>query len=77
MYNEKIKLQELREVIKIQTADGNWNYDAYMHGMANGLIMALSVVTDKRDEVEPAFLEAPKVWLKNIESKEIKTIEIK
>jgi len=64
-YNHKIKLQDLREIIKIQCADGNWNSDPYMHGMANGLLMALSIVTDKRSELEPAFLEAPSVWLKD------------
>ncbi len=50
-------LNELREVIKIQNSDGNWNYDEYMRGMANGLILADSVVSDST--VSPEFFEEP------------------
>ena len=55
------KIEELNEVVKIQCSSGNWNYDNYMHGMANGLILARAIMLG----VEPKFLEAPKKWLKN------------
>jgi len=52
-------LEKLDEIIKIQCTDGNWNWDAYMHGMANGLIAARSMITGK----SPEYLDAPKKWL--------------
>lgn len=63
--NEKA-LSDLREITKIQCSNGNWNYDAYMHGLANGLIMALATM----EGTEPAFLSAPKEWLRDRPSPE-------
>jgi hypothetical protein len=54
------QLQALRNVTEIQLTDGNWNYDYYMHGMANGLILALAIMENK----EVKFLSAPKKWLR-------------
>lgn len=54
-------MSELEDVLKIQCSNGNWNYDAYMMGLANGLIMAKSLITNE----EPVFLDAPKKWLKD------------
>jgi hypothetical protein len=48
-------LDKLREVNAVQQADGNWNYDPYMHGMANGLELALAIMEGR----EPAYKEAP------------------
>lgn len=53
---------DLDDVLNIQRQNGNWNYDPYMHGLANGLIMARSLVTGE----EPEFLDAPEKWLKDI-----------
>lgn len=55
----------LDDVIAVQCADGNWNYDPYMHGLANGLLLAKSIFT----KVEPDFLEAPETWKKDVELK--------
>ena len=52
-------LEALRESIAIQCADGNWNYDPYMHGMANGMLFALSLF----EAGTPEYLEAPEKWL--------------
>lgn len=52
-------LDKLKEIRDVQCSDGNWNYDAYMHGLANGLIMAVAIMEGK----EPEFLTAPKEWL--------------
>jgi hypothetical protein len=60
IFEESIKT--LREMLAVQCADGNWNYDPYMHGMANGMIFALSLFDNKR----PEYIEAPDVWLCDI-----------
>jgi hypothetical protein len=63
---ERDRLQEalksLKKLTVIQKSSGNWNYDAYMQGMANGMILAVNCF--EKDK-EPEFLEAPKVWLKD------------
>lgn len=52
--------ERLKEIVDIQCHDGNWNANRYMHGMANGLILALSIVEGNEN---PAFLDAPAKWL--------------
>lgn len=64
-------LNTLREMTDVQCNDGNWNYDPYMHGMANGMIFALSLFDDK----PPEFLEAPEQWLKYLPDTDAKAIE--
>lgn len=61
--NIEERIQKLEDLIKIQSQDGNWNYDPYMHGLANGLILALATLKGK----EPKYLDAPKEWLCNKE----------
>lgn len=51
-------LDQLKSMEKIQRASGNWDFDPYMHGLANGLILAVATLEGK----EPQFLEAPKEW---------------
>ncbi len=50
---------DLEDVIKVQCSNGNWNHDKYMHGLANGLIVAKSIVYGG----EPNFLDAPDEWI--------------
>lgn len=57
----KDRIKALKDVTKIQTSNGNWNYDPYMHGMANGLLLAEAFLEGR----EPQFLDAPKEWLSN------------
>uniref|UniRef100_A0A6M3KDM0 Uncharacterized protein n=1 Tax=viral metagenome TaxID=1070528 RepID=A0A6M3KDM0_9ZZZZ len=66
-------IEALREQIKIQCSDGNWNYDPYMHGMANGLICALATI----EGTEPEYLNPPETWLcdRKIDNKEIQPTE--
>ena len=52
------ELKKLKELLDIQCSDGNWNFDPYMHGMANGMIFCVALLEDK----EPVYLEAPKKW---------------
>jgi len=49
----------VREMRDVQGADGNWNYDPYMHGLYNGLEFAVSLLEQR----EPKFKDAPKQWL--------------
>jgi len=56
------RISALRNITGIQCAEGNWNYDPYMHGMANGLILALAIMEEKN----PEYLSAPKEWLSGI-----------
>ena len=52
-------LDDIEDLIKIQSSYGNWNYDPYMRGLANGLILAKSLVTKD----SPVFLEEPAGYL--------------
>lgn len=56
----------LQELADVRCAHGNWNYDPYMHGMANGLILALATL--KGEEVK--YLDAPEQWLKDLPAAE-------
>ncbi len=53
------RIKNLQELIDIQSMNGNYNFDPYMHGLANGLLLAMSCFTDK----EPEFLKAPIKWI--------------
>ena len=55
----KSPADKLADIVAIQCSDGNWNYDPYMQGMANGLILAQAILTD----TDPQFLSAPAEWL--------------
>lgn len=56
-------IKKLNEIIAVQCTDGNWNYDEYHFGLANGLILAKSVLTGE----EPEFMKKPDEWLRDIE----------
>ena len=56
----KEALKRLEEIIQVQCSDGNWNYNSYMHGLANGLLVAKSVLTE---DYELKTLDAPDKWL--------------
>lgn len=51
-------IDALEELIKIQCSNGNWNYDPYMHGMANGMLLAMSLFKNDCN-----FLNPPEEWL--------------
>lgn len=52
-------IEAIDDCVNIQCSDGNWNYDPYMQGMANGLLLAQSFF--KAGELE--FKKAPEKWL--------------
>lgn len=49
----------IAQLNQIQHNDGNWNYNNYMLGMANGLELAESNLFNR----EPVFLDHPAEWL--------------
>lgn len=55
------RIDALRSVTAIQCSNGNWDYDAYMLGLANGMILARSFMCDAHDATPP-FLNKPKKW---------------
>lgn len=54
-------LDTFDDLLGIACAGGNWNYDPYLHGMANGMILMRSVLSGE----DPVYLEAPEEWLKD------------
>jgi len=50
-----ILIERVRNVTDIQCSDGNWNTREYMRGMANGLILAMSILEEK----DPLYKDAP------------------
>jgi len=61
----KIKnLAVLQDLLEVQCQDGNWDHSPYMHGMANGMIFAMSVLTGD----DPEFLDPPENFLCDLNS---------
>lgn len=56
-------LEELNEILNIQKSHGNWNYNPYMMGLCNGLILARSTVNE--DDQRPEFMHTPERWLED------------
>lgn len=48
----------IKDLMDVQCLDGNWNYSPYMMGLANGLILAYSVLNG----IKPEFKSKPKKW---------------
>lgn len=64
----KQRIGDLKSILDLQSQDGNWNFDPYMHGMANGLILAYHIMTASPMAVCP-YKEAPKKWLCDLKLK--------
>jgi hypothetical protein len=56
--------ENLDNCVDIQCSNGNWNYDPYMWGMANGLLLAQNIMEGHARELE--YKEKPKKWLKDL-----------
>lgn len=56
------RLKSFSDLVEIQCSPGNWNYDAYMHGMANGMRLAQAHMNGET----PEYLEAPDAWLSDV-----------
>lgn len=55
----KTPIEQLEACVGIQCSDGNWNYDEYMFGFANGLILAEALMKG----TEPKYLSRPEKFL--------------
>lgn len=64
----KERVKSLEELTDIQCSDGNWNFDSYMRGMANGMILSVNVMNEDLDnpytgqKSKRPFLDAPKEY---------------
>lgn len=58
--------EDAQNVMQIQAANGNWNYDPYMHGIFNGMEMMMAIIEDR----DPIFKEAPDAWIVDIKNDE-------
>jgi hypothetical protein len=55
-------IEKLRNMVAIQGASGNYDYNAYMFGMYVGLLLALSTI-EGSDYYEPIY---PDTWLEEL-----------
>lgn len=53
--SRQLPLDELKRCRDIAMSPGNADYNKYMRGIANGLILAVAIMEDK----EPDFIPAP------------------
>lgn len=60
----KTALERLKELRDLQCQDGNWNWDPYTHGYANGLILSAALM-ESPENPNPKFLSAPPQWLRD------------
>lgn len=60
------RVKNLKDVLDLQCSNGNWNYNGYMHGRANGLILAMNIIENNKDE--PPYMKAPDVFLSEKET---------
>lgn len=51
----KKRIADLKNIKEIQCTKGNYDVDNYMHGLANGLTLALAIMEGK----DPEFIDAP------------------
>ncbi len=58
------RLKCLEDMNGIQGVSGNWDYDEYMMGLTNGLILAIHTMTGA--EGDPKYKTMPKKWLKDM-----------
>jgi hypothetical protein len=65
-------LEKLRELTVIQRSNGNYDFDPYMHGMANGMELALALMEGR----EPDYLSAPERWLVDLPEPKIEEEKI-
>jgi hypothetical protein len=57
-YNFEQRVADLKNVLGIACATGNYDANDYMHGMANGLILAFSIMCEPYGKEAP-FLSKP------------------
>lgn len=58
-YTQEQRLADLKNVLDIQISPGNFDVNEYMRGMANGLLLAWSIMAKPYGSEVP-YKEAPK-----------------
>ena len=53
------EIEELEKLVATACEHGHYDFDEYMYGMANGLILALAAMKNE----EPQYLDRPEQWL--------------
>jgi len=56
---EQEPVAKMREMLEVQGRAGNWNYDAYMQGMYNGMEFMVALAEGR----DPVFRDPPEKWL--------------
>lgn len=56
---EQEPVAKMREMLEVQGRDGNWNYDAYMQGMYNGMEFMVALAEGR----DPVFRGPPEKWI--------------
>lgn len=64
-------LRDLQNIKNIQGTAGNWNFSEYMHGMFNGIELAMAIMQDR----EPKFKDAPVQYLDGSSGKDKEVIK--
>lgn len=55
----EFRIEQISKVTAVATSPGNWDYDPYLHGMANGLLLAYSII----EGLSYKPLDPPAEWL--------------
>lgn len=53
--NMNDKIESIRQLLEVQGSNGNWDFDAYMCGLYNGIEISLATL----EEREPVFRTKP------------------
>ena len=49
------RIRKVKDICKIQSYNGNWDYDEYMRGLANGLILAVAILNEEEPKFFPSL----------------------
>jgi hypothetical protein len=55
------RVASIKDLLATRCTPGNWNYNPYMHGFANGMILALAVLEDTPID----YLSTPAMFLED------------
>ena len=58
------RIEVLKSLLKTQCVDGTWDYDQYQFGMANGMILALSILEGSNST---PYLDPPEIFRRELE----------
>ena len=67
----ELNIQKIKIMLELQAQNGNWNYNAYMLGVYNGLELALASLESRQARCK----EAPLKWLDTKEKTSQKDIK--